>query len=69
MKILLAILLPPLAVLLCGRPMAALLTIPLTMLAWFPGVIYAIYVVMNHDADQRVERLAAAMGKANQPKA
>ena len=67
MKILLAIFLPPVAVILCGRPLAAVLNFFLCILFWIPGMIHAIYIVMNHDADTRVERLAAAMGRTSQP--
>ena len=52
MKILLyvlAVLLPPLAVLLCKRPGAALLNLVLCLLFWIPGIIHAIYIV--HETD------------------
>ena len=52
-----AVVLPPLAVLLCGRPFQALLSIPLTLLGWLPGIIHALFVVNNHYADKRNERL------------
>ena len=45
MKILLAILFPPLACLVVGRPKRALVNIPLTLLFWIPGVIHAIRTV------------------------
>jgi uncharacterized membrane protein YqaE (UPF0057 family) len=63
MKIILAIFLPPVAVLLCGKPLAALLNLVLCLLFWIPGVIHAIYVVMNYDADRRTEQLAKAIGQ------
>ncbi len=63
MKIILAIFLPPVAVLLCGKPLSALLNLVLCMLFWIPGVIHAIYVVMNYDADKRTEELAKAIGQ------
>jgi len=52
-----AILLPPLAVLLTGRPLQALLNLVLTLLIYFPGLIHALIVVSNHYADRRAERL------------
>ena len=61
MLYLVAILLPPLAVLLCGKPFQALLSIPLTLLGWIPGVIHALFVVNNHYADQRANRLERAL--------
>jgi uncharacterized membrane protein YqaE (UPF0057 family) len=61
MLYLLAVVLPPLAVLLCGKPFQALLSIPLTLLGWAPGVIHALFVVQNHYADQRSRRLIRAV--------
>jgi|GraSoiStandDraft_43_1057313.scaffolds.fasta_scaffold1150874_2 uncharacterized membrane protein YqaE (UPF0057 family) len=58
---LLAVLLPPLAVLLAGKPFQALINIPLTIALWVPGMIHAIFVVHNHYADKRNERLIKAM--------
>jgi uncharacterized membrane protein YqaE (UPF0057 family) len=37
---LLAVRLPPLAVLMAGMPFQALINIPLTLLVWIPGVIH-----------------------------
>lgn len=54
---LVAILLPPLAVLLCGKPFQAVLNIILTLLLWVPGMIHAILVVHNHYEDKRMSRL------------
>jgi uncharacterized membrane protein YqaE (UPF0057 family) len=56
MLYLLAIILPPLAVLLTGRPFQALLNLLLTMLLWIPGVIHAILIVNEHKANQRAEK-------------
>jgi uncharacterized membrane protein YqaE (UPF0057 family) len=53
---LLAILLPPLAVLLCGKPFQALISIPLTLLFWVPGIIHALLVVGEQKADSRAAR-------------
>jgi uncharacterized membrane protein YqaE (UPF0057 family) len=61
MLYLLAVVLPPLAVLLCGKPFQALLSIPLTLLGWAPGVIHALFVVQNHYADERSRRLIRAV--------
>ena len=52
----LAILVPPLAVLLCGRPGTALLNFVLTLFLWVPGVIHAILVVNEHKANERAQR-------------
>ncbi len=61
MLYLLAILLPPVAVLLCGKPLQALLNLFLTLCVWIPGVIHAILVVSNHLADKRIARLEKAI--------
>jgi uncharacterized membrane protein YqaE (UPF0057 family) len=57
MLYLVAVVLPPLAVLLCGKPFQALLSIPLSLLGWVPGVIHALFVVNNHYADERANRM------------
>ena len=61
MLYLLAILLPPLAVLLCGKPMQALLNCLLCLAVWIPGVIHAMLVVSSHQADKRQDRLIREM--------
>jgi uncharacterized membrane protein YqaE (UPF0057 family) len=61
MLYLLAILLPPLAVLFCGKPFQALLNLVLTILGWIPGVIHACLVASSHQTDQRNQRLLDAM--------
>ncbi len=53
---LLAIILPPVAVLLTGRPFQALLNLFLTMFLWLPGAIHAILVVNEHKADARARK-------------
>jgi uncharacterized membrane protein YqaE (UPF0057 family) len=56
-----AVLLPPLAVLLCGKPFQALLNFVLTLALYVPGLIHAIFVVNNYYADQRTERMVRAL--------
>jgi len=58
---LVAVLLPPVAVLLCGKPFQALLNVILTLLLWIPGMIHAILVVHNHYADKRTSRIVKAL--------
>lgn len=57
MLYLLAILLPPVAVLLAGKPFQAVLNFFLTLAFWVPGVIHAILVVNEYKADKRAERI------------
>ena len=61
MRDLLAILLPPLAVFLCGKPVQAILNIFLTLAFWVPGVIHALFVVHTHLADKRNKELIKAV--------
>ncbi|MCC6935507.1 MAG: YqaE/Pmp3 family membrane protein [Thermomicrobiales bacterium] len=57
MLYLLAILLPPVAVLFAGKPFQAVLNFFLTLAFWVPGVIHAILVVNEYKADKRAERI------------
>lgn len=63
MMYLLAILFPPAAVLLCGKPIEALLNCFLTLLFWVPGVIHAMLVVSSSQADARTGRVVGAIKK------
>ena len=63
MRYFLAIILPPLAVLLCGKPVQFILNIFLTLLGWIPGVVHAILVVNTHLADKRADKIVKAMNK------
>ena len=61
MRYLLAIVLPPLAVLLCGKPFQFFLNILLTLCFWVPGVVHAILVVHDHLEDKRADKLVRAL--------
>ena len=61
MLYLLAVLFPPLAVLLAGKPFQAILNVGLTLLFWIPGTIHAIFVAHNYYADRRQDRLIREM--------
>ena len=61
MRYLLAIILPPVAVLLCGKPIQAVLNLVLTLCFWIPGVVHALFVVNSHLADARSEKMIAAV--------
>lgn len=70
MRWILAILLPPVAILLCGRPFQAFFNLVLCLLAivssgvtLLPGVIWALIVVILWHGDQRERRLVRAMGR------
>jgi uncharacterized membrane protein YqaE (UPF0057 family) len=64
MRYLLAIILPPVAVFLCGKPVQAILNLLLTILFWIPGVVHALFVVHSHLADKRTDRLMEAVEKS-----
>ncbi len=61
MRYLIAIILPPLAVLLCGKPIQFILNIFLTLFLLVPGVIHAVLVVHDHLDDKRADRIMRAM--------
>ena len=63
MRYFLAVIFPPLAVLLCGKPVQFFLNLLLTLLFYFPGMIHAIMVVNARLADNRTKRVVAAIKK------
>jgi len=54
---LLAIFLPPVAVLLCGKPFQSVLNLFLTMALWIPGAVHAFMAVSARGADKRTHSL------------
>ncbi|MFC3122706.1 YqaE/Pmp3 family membrane protein [Agaribacter flavus] len=64
MRYLLAII-PPIAVLFCGKPIQALLNLILTLLFYIPGVIHALIVVHGYYADRRTQKVVDAINKNN----
>ena len=63
MRYVLALLLPPLAVLLCGKPFQAILNLLLTLCFWVPGVVHALIVANDYYEDQRNDQLIRAVSK------
>lgn len=63
MMYLLAIFLPPVAVLLCGKPMQAFINLCLCFIFWIPAIIHAVLVVRDKKADERMERQVKLMHK------
>lgn len=61
MLYLVALLLPPVAVLLVGKPFQALLNLILTLLLWLPGAVHACLVVHEHYNDKRAKQIIKAM--------
>jgi uncharacterized membrane protein YqaE (UPF0057 family) len=65
MHYLLAIILPPVAVLTAGfRPVSFILNILLCCLGFIPGIIHAILVVNERKADKRTKRQTRALVRA-----
>ena len=54
----LCVILPPVAVLLTGRMGSFILSLVLTLLGWFPGVIHAFFVVSDYKNEQRLRDIA-----------
>ena len=61
MRYLIAVLVPPVAVLLCGKPFQAVLSVLLSLCFYVPGQIHACLVVHSHLADQRADRIVRAV--------
>jgi len=57
MRYFLAIVLPPLAVLFCGKPISAILNLFLCVFGWIPGVIHAFFVVNSHKNQKSMRRI------------
>ncbi|MFO0959061.1 MAG: hypothetical protein U0800_16810 [Isosphaeraceae bacterium] len=66
MRYLIAILLPPLGLLLAGKPFQALfsLILMITLIGWPVAAAWAILVMLNADEDRRTDRLVRAMKRA-----
>lgn len=60
----LAILLPPIAVLSCGKWFQAVVNLVLTLCFWLPGAIHALFVVNDHHNEQNADRIVNAMRRA-----
>jgi uncharacterized membrane protein YqaE (UPF0057 family) len=58
MLYLLAVILPPVAVLLRGKPFQALINLVLTCFFWVPGVIHAWIVINGANKDKRMKQQA-----------
>ena len=63
MLYLVAILLPPLAMLLAGKPFQAVicLILQVTIIGWIPAAIWSVLVVNGHYADKRTDRIVKEM--------
>jgi len=62
----LAVIMPPLAVLMAGKPVQALLNILLCFCGIVPGWIHAFLVVADCKAEKRTDRLVRGVAQSNQ---
>ena len=64
MLYLVAVILPPLAVLLAGKPFQAILNLVLLFVTVYVGaLIHALFVVHNHYADKRQDRMLRELNR------
>jgi uncharacterized membrane protein YqaE (UPF0057 family) len=59
----LAIFLPPVAVLLCGKPGKAILNLILTLIVWLPGVVHAFIVISQTENEKRNRKMLEDAGR------
>ncbi|MGM0888944.1 MAG: YqaE/Pmp3 family membrane protein [Bacillota bacterium] len=64
MLYLIAIIFPPLAVLLAGKPIQSVLNLVLTLFFYVPGLIHAILMVHDKKADKRMKQQSALIAKS-----
>ena len=57
---------PPLAVISCGKYVQVWLSLLLTICFWIPGIIHAVMVVNSHNADQRTKKITKSIEDAAQ---
>ncbi len=65
MLYLLAVVVPPLAVLLRGKPGQSFVNLLLTLCFWVPGIIHAWIVINGANQDRRMREQAELIAKAN----
>ncbi|MDF1815065.1 MAG: YqaE/Pmp3 family membrane protein [Verrucomicrobiales bacterium] len=64
MRYLIALLLPPLAVLLCGKPFQAVLNFFICVLfLWIPGIIHALLVVASTKSQENSDKIVQSNQK------
>lgn len=57
MRLIIALLVPPLLFLTIGRPLAAIicLVLQLTIIGWLPAAIWAVYALSQYKTDQKID--------------
>ena len=68
MLYILALIFPPAAVIMCGKPFQFILNIFLTLLFYLPGEIHALCVVSGHYRRRHLEELAVIAGASRNRK-
>ncbi|MCP4175976.1 MAG: YqaE/Pmp3 family membrane protein [Fuerstiella sp.] len=61
MRYFLIFLLPPVAVLLRGKPLLSVLNLILTLSGWIPGVIHALLIINDHKHNESLSRRLEAV--------
>ncbi|SFU71172.1 YqaE/Pmp3 family membrane protein [Alicyclobacillus macrosporangiidus] len=61
MRYFLAIVLPPVAVLFCGKPLSALLNLILWCFGLIPGIVHALFVVKSFYEERALKRVERAV--------
>jgi uncharacterized membrane protein YqaE (UPF0057 family) len=64
MRWIFAIVLPPVAVFLCGKPFQAVINIALTIAGYVPGLIHALFVVNSYYNEQNTKKIVRATEQA-----
>lgn len=65
MMYLLAVICPPLAVFLIGKPFQAFINLFLTLCLWVPGIIHAVALVNDKKADKRFKKYVKKQERIN----
>lgn len=64
MLYLLAIILPPVAVLLRGKPIQALINLGLCLIFWVPAIVHAWIIINGANKDARMKKQAKIIAEA-----
>ena len=62
-------LIPPLAVISCGKYVQVWLSLLLTLFLWIPGISHTVLVVNSFNADQRTKKITKSIADAAQTQA
>ena len=63
MKYFWALILPPVAIMLCKKPGQFFLNIILCALGWIPGIVHALFAAASYEANERNQALIKAISE------